>query len=56
MIEESQLSVEKLTATLKILLEDQNQLKVMSKNLKEIAIPNAADRVAAICREICCGK
>lgn len=55
MIEESDLTMETLTETLELLLKDRDRLDTMSKNMKKIAIPDATDRVVAICQEVCCG-
>lgn len=56
MMEESQLNKEKLAEALSLLLKNHSRLKHISQALKAVAKPEATERVAAVCREVCHGK
>jgi UDP-N-acetylglucosamine--N-acetylmuramyl-(pentapeptide) pyrophosphoryl-undecaprenol N-acetylglucosamine transferase len=48
---ESGLSAQTLAAALSSLLADRGKLMIMAEKARSVSIPDAADRVAALCRE-----
>lgn len=53
MINQSELTAESLKAVLEKMLTDDALLESMSKKLKEVAVPDATEKVAAICEKAC---
>lgn len=53
LIEQKDLTIDKLNGLLKTLLSDESQLNEMSARLKKLAIPDATDKVVWVCEKAC---
>ncbi|TNE80125.1 MAG: undecaprenyldiphospho-muramoylpentapeptide beta-N-acetylglucosaminyltransferase [Gammaproteobacteria bacterium] len=56
LIQQNELSAEKLAGRLTRWLSDGERLKTMAENARKLAKPHVAERVADICEEVCGGR
>ena len=56
LIEQKDLSRESLCALVETMLTDENKLNTMSSQLRALAMPDATEKMVAICEQICSGE